>query len=75
MAAGGKVPIPLLLLAGLVRRIALAAVTTSMLPSPASSRVLVVGAPPPLRSHTGTRPRRRHPRAGDPPPIAAVGGF
>ncbi len=53
MAAGGEVPVPLLLLAGLVRRVALAAVATSTLPSLASSRVVVASAPPPLRSRPG----------------------
>ena len=67
-AAGGGVPVPLSSLAGLVRRVALAAVATSTSPSPASSRVVVAGTPPPLRSRPGPRRRRRRPRAGDPPP-------
>ena len=74
-AAGGGVPAPLSSLAGLVRRVALAAVATSTSPSPASSRVVVAGTPPPLRSRPGPCRRRRRPRAGDPPPpVAAVGG-
>ena len=48
MAAGGEVPVPLSSLAGLLRRVALAVVATSTLPLPASSRVVVAGAPPPL---------------------------
>ena len=48
MAAGGEVPVPFLSLADLVRRIALAAVATLTSLLPASSRVVVAGAPPPL---------------------------
>ena len=69
MAAGGEVPVPLLSLAGLVRRVALAAVTTLTLPLPASSRVVVAGAPPPLQSRPGPHRHHHRPCAGDPPAV------